>query len=92
MQLLFALFLLMCWFFLFGIECSINGLDCDKNTYWFQVPFIGLKQDILWIFDKPKACKNNLAEQPGFMHYLIMHGMGLILPIYMIIDFMKGFL
>lgn len=91
MQLLLALFLLICWFFLFGIECYMNGLSCDKNTYWFQLPFIGLKQDIVWIFDKPKAYRNNLGRQePGFMHYLIVHGMGFILPIYMIIDFVKG--
>jgi hypothetical protein len=91
MQLLLALFLLICWFIIFGFICYSHGLDDRNHRYWFQLPFIGLKQDLLWIFDRPKAYRNNLGgEEPGFMHYIIVHGMGLILPIYMIIDFVKG--
>ena len=80
MQLILALFILICWFFLFGLECSINGLICDK---WWKVPFVGLKQDLDWMLF------NTIEDGPGVVHYITMHGIGLVLPIYMIIDFMK---
>lgn len=90
MQLILALFLLMSWVIVFGFICYSHGLD-HKNIYWFQLPFICLKQDMLWIFDRPKAYRNNLGgEELGFMHYIVIHGIGLILPIYLIIDFVKG--
>lgn len=74
MNILLACAILMLWFFLFGLECYLNGLMCRK---WWHVPFVGLWQDTCWLFCPQEG-------SPGIIHYMLMHGGGLGIPLWLL--------
>ncbi len=74
MQLFFAALILVMWFFLYGLECYLNGLMCRR---WWSVPFVGFAQDIKWLIQPVEGA-------PGILHFAWMHGGGLGIPAWLI--------